>query len=48
MSNVWSWWVIGLIVFNLGLTFFLFVWAPRAKVPVLPDGTTGTILKQDP
>ncbi len=43
MSSGWSWWVIGLIVFNLGLTFFLFVWAPRAKVPVLPDGTTGHI-----
>lgn len=41
MSSGWSWWVIGLIVFNLGLTFVLFLWAPRAKVPVLPDGTTG-------
>jgi cytochrome c oxidase cbb3-type subunit 3 len=41
MSSGWSWWVIGLIVFNLGVTFFLFLWAPRAKVPVLPDGTTG-------
>lgn len=43
MSSAWSWWVIGLIIFNLGLTFFLFVWAPRAKVPVLPDGTTGHV-----
>ncbi len=43
MSSGWSWWVIGLIVFNLGLTFFLFVWAPRAKVPVLSDGTTGHV-----
>ncbi|MBV2234279.1 MAG: cytochrome-c oxidase, cbb3-type subunit III [Sterolibacterium sp.] len=41
MSNAWAWWVILLIVFNLGLTFFLFLWAPWAKVPVLPDGTTG-------
>lgn len=41
MSGGWSWWVIVLIVFNLGSTFFLFLWAPRAKVPVLPDGTTG-------
>jgi len=43
MSSFWSWWVIGLIVFNLGLTFLLFLWAPRAKVPVLPDGTTGHV-----
>ncbi|MCG3200709.1 MAG: Cbb3-type cytochrome c oxidase subunit CcoP [Gammaproteobacteria bacterium] len=43
MSSGWSWWVIGLIVFNLGVTFFLFLWAPRAKVPVLPDGTTGHV-----
>lgn len=43
MSSGWSWWVIALIVFNLGITFFLFLWAPRAKVPVLPDGTTGHV-----
>ena len=43
MSNFWSWWVIVLIVFNLGLAFSLFLWAPRAKVPVLPDGTTGHV-----
>lgn len=43
MSSGWSWWIIGLIVFNLGLTFFLFLWAPRARVPVLPDGTTGHV-----
>ena len=43
MSAFWSWWVIVLIVFNLGLTFFLFLWAPWAKVPVLPDGTTGHV-----
>ncbi|MCP5328197.1 MAG: cytochrome-c oxidase, cbb3-type subunit III [Steroidobacteraceae bacterium] len=41
MSSGWSWWIIILIVFNLGSTFLLFLWAPRAKVPVLPDGTTG-------
>ena len=35
MTGAWSWWIVGLIVFNLGLTFFLFLWAPRAKVPVL-------------
>ncbi len=43
MSAGWSWWVIVLIVFNLGVTFFLFVWAPRAKIPTLPDGTTGHV-----
>ncbi|MDE2614801.1 MAG: cytochrome-c oxidase, cbb3-type subunit III [Burkholderiales bacterium] len=41
MNDFWSWWVIVLIVFNLGVTFFLFLWGPRAKVPVLADGTTG-------
>jgi cytochrome c oxidase cbb3-type subunit 3 len=41
MSEFWAGWVIVLIVFNLGVTFFLFLWGPRAKVPVLPDGTTG-------
>ena len=43
MSSGWSWWVIGLIVFNLGVTFCLFLWAPRAKVPMLSDGTTGHV-----
>lgn len=43
MSAFWSWWIMGLVVFNMGLTFFLFLWAPRAKVPVLPDGTTGHV-----
>ncbi|MBS0570640.1 MAG: cytochrome-c oxidase, cbb3-type subunit III [Proteobacteria bacterium] len=43
MSGFWSWWVIVLIVFNLCVTFFLFLWGPRAKVPVLPDGTTGHV-----
>lgn len=43
MSSFWSWWVMVLIVFNLGVTFFLFLWGPRAKVPTLPDGTTGHV-----
>ncbi|ODU09725.1 MAG: cytochrome-c oxidase, cbb3-type subunit III [Rubrivivax sp. SCN 71-131] len=43
MSSFWAGWVIFLICFNLGVTFFLFLWAPRAKVPVLPDGTTGHV-----
>lgn len=41
MSTGWAWWVMALIVINLGVIFFLFLWAPRAKVPTLPDGTTG-------
>lgn len=41
MSSGWSWWVITLIVFNMGVIFFLFLWAPWAKVPTQPDGTTG-------
>lgn len=43
MSSGWSWWVIGLIVFNFGVTFLLFLWAPRAEIPALPDGTTGHV-----
>ncbi len=43
MSDFWSSWVIVLIVFNLGLSFLLFLWAPHAKVPTLEDGTTGHI-----
>ncbi|HET8943061.1 MAG TPA: cytochrome-c oxidase, cbb3-type subunit III [Rudaea sp.] len=43
MSNFWSWWVMVLVVFNLGVTFFLFLWGPRAKIPTLPDGTTGHV-----
>lgn len=43
MSDFWSWWVIVLIVFNLGISFFLFLWGPRAKIPTLADGTTGHI-----
>lgn len=43
MSSFWSWWVMVLIVLNLGISFFLFLWGPRAKIPVLPDGTTGHV-----
>ncbi|HMM57174.1 MAG: cytochrome-c oxidase, cbb3-type subunit III [Xanthomonadales bacterium PRO7] len=43
MSNGWSLWVMFLVVFNLGITFFLFLWAPRAKIPTLPDGTSGHV-----
>lgn len=43
MSEFWAGWVIVLIVFNLGVTFLLFIWAPRARIPTLPDGTTGHV-----
>ena len=43
MSNGWSLWVIFLIVLNMGITLFLFLWGPRAKIPTLPDGTTGHV-----
>lgn len=43
MSTFWSLWVMFLVVLNMGVTFVLFLWAPRAKVPVKPDGTTGHV-----
>ena len=43
MSSGWSLWVMSLIVFNLGITLFLFLWGPRAKIPTLPDGTSGHV-----
>lgn len=43
MSGFWSWWVMILVVVNLVITFFLILWGPRAKIPTLPDGTTGHI-----
>jgi cytochrome c oxidase cbb3-type subunit 3 len=43
MSDFWSWWVIALIVFNLGISFLLFLWAPHARIPTLEDGTTGHV-----
>lgn len=41
MSGFWSGWVIFLIVLNLGIAFFLFIWSQRAEIPTEPDGTTG-------
>lgn len=41
MSSGWSLWVMSLVTFNLGVIFFLFLWAPRARIPVQADGTTG-------
>lgn len=43
MSTFWSVWVMALVVLNMGITLVLFVWAPWAKVPVKPDGTTGHV-----
>jgi len=43
MSAGWSWWVMSLIVLNFGVTLFLFLWGPRAKIPTLPDGTSGHV-----
>ncbi|WP_040672704.1 cytochrome-c oxidase, cbb3-type subunit III [Rhodanobacter spathiphylli] len=43
MSSGWSLWVMFLVVLNLGITFALFLWAPRAKIPTRPDGTTGHV-----
>jgi cytochrome c oxidase cbb3-type subunit 3 len=41
MSTFWSLWVMGLIVLNLGIALFLFLWAQKVDVPVQPDSTTG-------
>lgn len=43
MSTFWSGWVKFLVVLNLGITFFLFVWALRVRIPTRPDGTTGHV-----
>jgi cytochrome c oxidase cbb3-type subunit 3 len=43
MSDFWSAWVIVLIVVNLGITLFLFLWAPRVDIPTQPDGTSGHV-----
>ena len=43
MSTFWSFWIMALVVINMGITFFLFLWGPRVEIPVLPDGTTGHV-----
>lgn len=43
MSMGWSLWVMFLVTLNLGITFALYLWAPRAKIPVGPDGSTGHV-----
>ncbi len=43
MSTFWSVWVMFLVVFNMGLTLFLFIWGLRVHIPTLTDGTTGHV-----
>ncbi len=43
MSAFWSAWVMFLVTLNLGITFFLFIWGQRVKIPVQPDGSTGHV-----
>lgn len=41
MNGFWSAWVIFLIVLNLGVALFLFVFSQRVEIPTSADGTTG-------
>jgi cytochrome c oxidase cbb3-type subunit 3 len=41
MSGFWSGWVVLLIVLNLGIALFLFVFSQRVEIPTDPDGTSG-------
>jgi cytochrome c oxidase cbb3-type subunit 3 len=43
VSTFWSIWIMALVVINMGITLFLFLWGQRVKIPVLPDGTTGHV-----
>src|SRR5271170_4183912 len=43
MSAFWAHWVECLLVLNLSITVFLFIWGPRVKIPTLKDGTTGHV-----
>jgi len=43
MSTFWSLWVMALVVFNLGVTLFLYYWAQKVEIPTLEDGTTGHV-----
>ena len=43
MTTFWSLWIMFLVVFNLGITFFLYIWGQRVEIPVLPDGTSGHV-----
>ena len=43
MSGFWSTWVIVLLLLNVSLVLFLFVWGQIVKIPTEPDGTTGHV-----
>jgi Cytochrome c, mono- and diheme variants len=43
MSGFWSTWVIVLLLLNVTLVLFLFVWGQIVKIPTEPDGTTGHV-----
>lgn len=43
MSTGWSLWVMFLVTLNMGITFLLYLWGPRVKIPTLPDGTSGHV-----
>src|SRR5262245_30054241 len=43
MSKFWSTWVIVLLMINVTLVLFLFVWGQIVKIPTEPDGTTGHV-----
>jgi cytochrome c oxidase cbb3-type subunit 3 len=43
MTPFWSGWIMFLIVFNLGVTLFLFVWGQRVVIPTQADGTSGHV-----
>jgi cytochrome c oxidase cbb3-type subunit III len=43
MSKFWSTWVIVLLMINVTLVLFLFVWGQVVKIPTEPDGTTGHV-----
>ncbi len=43
MTRFWSGWVIFLLLVNLGLVLFLFVWAQRVAIHAEPDGTSGHV-----
>ena len=43
MSGFWSTWVVVLLLLNVGLVLFLFVWGQIVKIPTEPDGTTGHV-----
>lgn len=43
MSAFWSGWIMFLIVLNLSITLFLFVWGQFVKIPTQADGTSGHV-----